>query len=124
MRLGVVPVATAVGAHVDRVSHRQSGLLVPPADPLAVLQALQTLDGDRAQLAQLSAAAAAIPLLAAEEHARRLEALYGELAPWRGQHRSPSARLAVDPQLSLAALGVRLAQDRWIEPGVRWDEPT
>ena len=28
-----------------------------------------------------------------------------------------------DGQLDLAALGVRLAQDRWIEPGVRWDEP-
>jgi glycosyltransferase involved in cell wall biosynthesis len=121
MRLGVVPVATAVGAHADRVEHGRSGLLIPPGDPLGVLQALQTLEGDRELLERLSAGAAAIPLVAPEEHARQLEALYSDLAPWRGRQHGASARLNVDPQLSLAALGVRLAQDRWIEAGVRWD---
>ncbi|MBM5792356.1 MAG: glycosyltransferase [Cyanobacteria bacterium K_DeepCast_150m_m2_101] len=125
MRLGVVPVATAVGAHVDRVSHRQSGLLVPPTDPLAVLQALQTLDSDRELLARLSAAAAAVPLMDPREHGQRLEAIYAALNPWRGRDPAATAAgstLQLDPQLDLAALGVRLAQDRWIETGVRWDE--
>jgi hypothetical protein len=55
-------------------------------------------------------------------HGQRLEAIYTALNPWRG--RDPvTAALQLDPQLDLAALGVRLAQDRWIEAGVRWDEP-
>ena len=120
MRLGVVPVATAVGAHNDRVEHGRTGLLVPPGDPLAVLNALVKLEGDRALLAQLSAAAAAVPLLDPREHGQRLETIYAALNPWRGRDPA-SASLQLDPQLSLEALGVRLAQDRWIEAGVRWD---
>ena len=121
MRLGVVPVATAVGAHNDRVAHGRTGLLVPPGDPLAVLQALLQLEGDRDQLRALSLEASAVPLMAPEEHSRRLEAIYAGLEPWRGLQPAP-APLTLDPQLDLAALGVRLAQDRWIEPGVRWDD--
>ena len=123
MRLGVVPVATAVGAHNDRVEHGRSGLLVTPGDPLAVLNALLRLDGDRSLLAQLSGAAAAVPLLDPREHGQRLEAIYAGLHPWRGRDPAAAAALHLDPQLDLAALGVRLAQDRWIEAGVRWDEP-
>lgn len=122
MRLGVVPVATAVGAHTDRVRHGQTGLLVQPADPLGVLLALQELDSDRGQLARLSVTAATIPLVAPEEHASRLDALYAALQPWRGSAADRAGRLAINPQLDLTALGVRLAQDRWIEAGVRWDE--
>ena len=123
MRLGVVPVATAVGAHNDRVEPGRTGLLVPPGDPLAVLNALLELEGDRALLARLSAGAAAVPLLDPREHGQRLEEIYAALHPWRG--RDPAhCELQLDPQLDLAALGVRLAQDRWIEAGVRWDEPT
>ncbi|MFU8884721.1 MAG: glycosyltransferase [Cyanobacteriota bacterium] len=125
MRLGVVPVATAVGAHNDRVEHGRTGLLVPPGDPLAVLNALLKLEGDRALLARLSAAAAAVPLIDPQTHGQRLEAIYAALNPWRGQDSAATAAsstLQLDPQLDLAALGVRLAQDRWIETGVRWDE--
>ena len=123
MRLGVVPVATAVGAHNDRVEPGRTGLLVPPGDPLAVLNALLELEGNRALLARLSAGAAAVPLLDPREHGQRLEAIYAALNPWRS--RDPAnCELKLDPQLDLAALGVRLAQDRWIEAGVRWDEPT
>ena len=123
MRLGVVPVATAVGAHNDRVEPGRTGLLVAPGDPLAALNALLKLEGDRALLARLSAGAAAVPLLDPREHGQRLEAIYAALNPWRS--RDPAnCELQLDPQLDLAALGVRLAQDRWIEAGVRWDEPT
>jgi len=122
MRLGVVPVATAVGAHNDRVEHGRTGLLVPPGDPLAVLNALLQLEADRSLLAYLSAAAAAVPLMDPQVHGQRLEAIYAALNPWRGQDPAAST-LQLDPQLDLAALGVRLAQDRWIEAGVRWDEP-
>ena len=123
MRLGVVPVATAVGAHNDRVEPGRTGLLVAPGDPLAVLNALLELEGDRAMLARLSAGAAAVPLLDPREHGQRLEEIYAALHPWRGQDPA-HCELQLDPQLDLAALGVRLAQDRWIEAGVRWDEPT
>ena len=122
MRLGVVPVATAVGAHNDRVEPGRTGLLVAPGDPLAVLNALLELEGDRALLARLSAGAAAVPLLDPRKHGQRLEAIYAGLHPWRGRDPA-SSELELDPQLDLAALGVRLAQDRWIEAGVRWDEP-
>jgi hypothetical protein len=121
MRLGVVPVATAVGAHNDRVEHGRTGLLVPPGDPLAVLNALMRLDGDRTLLANLSAAAAAVPLIDPQAHGQRLEAIYAALNPWRGGDPAAAA-LQMNPQLDLAALGLRLAQDQWIETGMRWDD--
>jgi glycosyltransferase involved in cell wall biosynthesis/spore maturation protein CgeB len=122
MRLGVVPVATDLGAHRDRVRDGETGILVKADNPLEVIQALLTLQGDRELHARLAAAAAAVPLLSSACHGEQLEAIYARVAPWRGQHRiEPPLRL--DSQLELEALGLRLAQNRWGEPGVSWDEP-
>jgi len=121
MRMGVVPIATDLGAHADRIRQGCDGLLVPPHDPHAVLQALARLDADRSYLESLSKAAASVPLVDTEQHAQVLEQLYAELRPWRGRGRA-GARLNLDPQLELAALGVRLAQHRWLEQSLRWDD--
>jgi len=122
MRLGVVPIATNLGAHRDRIRHGADGWLVPPHDPHSVLQALVQLEADRARLEILSRAAAVVPLVETDQHGRALERIYAELHPWRGS-RGETGRLGLDPQLDLAALGVRLAQDRWLESTVRWDDP-
>lgn len=122
MRLGVVPVATAIGAHQDRIEPGRTGIMVEPGNPEAVLRALVDLDADRDRLARLANAAAASPLLDTEQHVWRLEQVYGALQPWRGSN-LPTHPLELDPQLNLEALGLRLAQNRWNEPGVRWDAP-
>jgi glycosyltransferase involved in cell wall biosynthesis len=122
MRMGVVPIATDLGAHHDRIEHGVNGWLVPPHDAHAVLQALVWLERDRPRLESYSRAAAAVALLETEQHGRMLEQVYEQLQPWRRGSQA-GASLMLDPQLDLAALGVRLAQDRWHEPAFRWDEP-
>lgn len=123
MRLGVVPVATNLGAHCDRIEDGVDGLLVPPQDPHAVLQALLYLEADRMRLETLSQAAASIALMEINQHGLALEQIYARLDPWRGRSQT-AARLELDPQLELAALGVRLAHERWQEPTLRWDDPS
>ncbi|TVS05312.1 MAG: glycosyltransferase [Cyanobium sp. PLM2.Bin73] len=123
MRMGVVPVATHLGAHRDRIEDGVNGVLVPPQDPHAVLQALLKLEADRSLLGSLSQAAASVSLMEIEQHGVALEQIYAQLQPWRGT-RQAEASLQLDPQLDLAALGVRLAHERWHDPTVRWDEPT
>ena len=122
MRLGVVPVATAIGAHQDRIEPGRTGIMVEPGNPEAVLRALVDLDADRDRLARLANAAAASPLLDTEQHVWRLEQLYGALQPWRGRN-LPTHPLELDPPRNLEARGLRRAQNRWDEPGVRGDAP-
>lgn len=121
MRIGVVPIATDLGSHRDRIKSGYDGLLVAPHDPHAVLQALMRLEADRSFLEALSHGAANIHLVNTEQHGRALEQIYEDLQPWRGRRRA-GARLQIDPQLDLEALGVRLAQYRWLESGFRWDD--
>jgi glycosyltransferase involved in cell wall biosynthesis len=121
MRLGVVPVATAIGAHHDRVTHGETGMLVRENNPIDVIQALLKLEGDRGLLERLANAAAAVPLQSSERHTERLEAIYSQLAPWRGRQ-VIDPPLCLDPQFQLEALGLRLARNRWGEPGVSWDD--
>lgn len=46
MRAGCAVVATAVGGNVESIAHGRDGLLVPPADPAALAEALARLLGD------------------------------------------------------------------------------
>ncbi|QVL53543.1 MAG: glycosyltransferase [Cyanobium sp. M30B3] len=123
MRLGVVPVATDLGAHRDRVVNGETGILVSANNPLEVIQALLLLQGDRDLHARLSGAAAAVPLQSSISHGDELERIYHRLAPWRGQDQIATPP-RLDSQIDLAALGLRLAQNRWGEPGVDWDPAT
>ncbi|MFM7286828.1 MAG: glycosyltransferase, partial [Cyanobium sp.] len=84
MRLGVVPVATDLGAHRDRVVNGETGMLVSADNPLEVVKALLLLHGDRILHARLSGAAAAVPLQSSISHGDELERIYHRLAPWRG----------------------------------------
>jgi hypothetical protein len=123
MRLGVVPVATDLGAHRDRVVNGETGILVSTNNPLEVIQSLLLLQGDRNLHARLSGAAAAVPLQSSISHGDELERIYHRLAPWRGQHKIATPP-RLDSQIDLAALGLRLAQNRWGEAGVSWDPAT
>jgi glycosyltransferase involved in cell wall biosynthesis len=123
MRLGVVPVATDLGAHRDRVVNGETGILVSANNPLEVIQSLLLLQGDRNLHARLSGAAAAVPLQSSISHGDELERIYHRLAPWRGQHQIATPP-RLDSQIDLAALGLRLAQNRWGEAGVSWDPAT
>lgn len=57
MRLGVPPVATAVGGIPDIVTDGRTGLLVPTEDPRALRSALQRLDSEPETWSRLSRAA-------------------------------------------------------------------
>ncbi|MEZ4340268.1 MAG: glycosyltransferase family 4 protein [Sandaracinaceae bacterium] len=84
MSFGVPPIASAVGALPERVTHEVSGLLVPPRDVDALVDAIERLRGDEAlrrRLGEGARAAAARWTWAACEAAHR--AVY-ETA--RGKH--------------------------------------
>jgi glycosyltransferase involved in cell wall biosynthesis len=122
MRLGVVPIATAIGAHQDRVIDGETGILVRSHNALDVIMAMLRLQADRTMLTRLAAAASAVPLQSTYEHRENLEAIYRQLPQWRGvQPVEPP--LTLDSQLNLEALGLRLSRNRWGDPGVSWDEP-
>jgi glycosyltransferase involved in cell wall biosynthesis len=56
MAAGVPIAATAVGGNIDAVTHNETGLLVPPSDPVALADALEKLSGDAQVRAALGAA--------------------------------------------------------------------
>ena len=122
MYMGVVPIATNLGAQSDRIKHEMNGLLVSPHDSQAVLQLLLELHADRGRLSSLRNGAMAIPLMDIEQHGQRLEQIYSELQPWRFAH-PMNDDLLLNTQLNLTALGVRLGHDQWNENAVLWDNP-
>ena len=106
MRMGVVPIATDLGAHRDRIQHGVNGLLVSPNNSHAVLKVLEGLERDRLRLETYSRAASCVPLVETEQHGRMIEVAYDQLRPWRRGSKE-GASLRLDTQLDLAALGVR-----------------
>lgn len=57
---GLPVVTTTVGALPEAVTHGETGWIVPPDDPAALTDALQTLAGNRTLLARLSREAAVV----------------------------------------------------------------
>ena len=122
MYMGVVPIATDLGAHSDRIRHEKNGLLVPPNDSQAVLNSLLKLHADRSLLNSLRNDAMAVRLMSIDDHCSKLETIYSNLKP-RVFSSSSNNELRLNTQLNLSALGVRLGQDLWNDPSVAWDEP-
>lgn len=75
---GVPVVATKVGGIPDLVTDGETGILVPPADPVALATAIRSLVEDRETRARMGAAARAHVArdLSAEAMVRALDALY------------------------------------------------
>ena len=122
MYLGVVPIATNLGAHSDRIQHEINGLLVPPNDSQAVIQMLLKLNTNRCLLDSLRNAAMDVQLMSIDEHGKKLEQIYSDLEP-RNFTNPTNVELSLNSQLTLAALGVRLNHERWNEKSLDWDDP-
>ena len=122
MYLGVVPIATDLGAHSDRIQHGINGLLVPPNDSQAVIQMLLMLNSNRYLLNSLRKSAMAVQLMSIDEHGKKLEQIYSDLKP-RNFSNPTKVELLLNSQLTLAALGVRLSHERWNEESLDWDDP-
>ena len=122
MYMGVVPIATELGAHCDRIRHKVNGLLVPPNDPQGVLNWLLKLYSDRGFLSSLRSRAMEVQLMSIEEHGSKLETLYSRLRP-RFVPNTSNPELLLNTQLNLSALGVRLSQEFWNEMSTTWDDP-
>lgn len=76
---GKACIATAVGGVPEIIKHAVTGLLVPPEDPAALAQAMQTLFDDRSLGRQLGAALRdAASDLVAPRGTRRIEQLYAD----------------------------------------------
>ena len=121
MYLGVVPIATNLGAHRDRIEHDVNGLLVPPHDSQEVLQLLLELHSNRARLSSLRDGAMEVQLMDIDQHGEEIEKIYSELQPWRTAN-AMNSELSLNTQLNLSALGVRLGQEYWSEGAVQWDD--
>ena len=122
MYMGVVPIATNLGAHNDRIQHEKNGLLVDPHDSQAVVKSLLRLHSDRKFLGSLRKNAKSVKLMDIEEHGQRLEKIYSDLKTIPTL--CPNKReLLLNSQINLSALGVRLGQDLWSENSVDWDDP-
>lgn len=123
MYMGVVPIATDLGAHGDRIRHEENGLLVPPNDSEAVLNNLLKLNADRSLLNSLRNGAMSVQLMSINEHCSKLETIYSDLKP-RCFSFPSNTELSLNTQLNLTALGVRLGQNSWNEPNTSWDQPS
>jgi glycosyltransferase involved in cell wall biosynthesis len=84
---GLPVIATLVGAIPERIVDGSNGLLVPPGDVRALTAAL-TRVADPREVSRLRSGVSAP--LGAEEHARRLEALYLQLVPRAHDGLAPS----------------------------------
>jgi glycosyltransferase involved in cell wall biosynthesis len=93
-RLGCVPVAAAVGAVGELITHGRDGILLEGADDWSVASALaavvERLAADRETLAQLSAGAASRAAVAS--WARSIAPLAGQLQAWFPQRWSGAAK--------------------------------
>ena len=122
MSQGVIPIATAIGAHQDRVKHRRNGLLVPPGDGEAVIEALLQLQADPVFTSQLKVAASNTMLVSAAEHAMQLEEIYARMNLLPHSMASDKISIPLAEQLDLRMLGCRPAHELLDQPGVNWDD--
>ncbi len=84
MCMGLPVVATAVGGVAEMVVDGHTGLLVPPAQPERLADALQLLVGDPARRAAMGAAGRErAALFSVEKSARAIEQTYAEVAARR-----------------------------------------
>ena len=90
MLLGTPVVAANSGGHREIVRHGATGLLVPPDDANALAQAALSLLKDRERAAAIAKAARdeALRRYSADEHARRVEAVYDGVLADRSPPRS------------------------------------
>lgn len=123
MVMGVIPVATAIGAHQDRIQHLNNGLLVPPGKPEAVIKALMQLYADPLLVKKLKTGAQSTSLVSAVEHAKNIEAVYTSLKPMPHRGFECVQEIELADQISLRMVGPRLAHACLDLPGVNWDAP-
>jgi glycosyltransferase involved in cell wall biosynthesis len=89
MAAGKAVVATAIGGTDEAIVHGETGLLVPPADPVALARAIRTAVSDPVLSQRLGAAgrARAQQEFAAETMVRRITEIYDEILDSRkGPH--------------------------------------
>jgi glycosyltransferase involved in cell wall biosynthesis len=83
MACGVPCVATRVGGNLEALGEEEAGILVPAGDEAALCRALCDLEQDAARRRRLAGAARAraVARFDAADCARRIEAVYAEVAP-------------------------------------------
>jgi hypothetical protein len=79
-RAGTPVIATAMGAIPERVADGQTGLLVPPGDVDALVDAIDRLDRDRSLLARMRRNVDALRLRSVADMVAEYRQLYEELA--------------------------------------------
>lgn len=101
MAAGLPVVATAVGGTPEVVEDGKTGLLVPPADPIALAQAITRLLEDTDLRSALGRAGyeRVVKLFSVEQMVRQTEALYEELLREKRIPVTPGALLPPKPEL-------------------------
>ena len=102
MAMGKAVVATDAGGVPEIVDHGKTGLLVPPANPEAIADAVLTLLADPARSAQLGAASRrrAEAEFSLTHHVQAIEALYEEILGIRDGERTVFSGPPNNPRVS------------------------
>jgi glycosyltransferase involved in cell wall biosynthesis len=102
MAMGNAVVATDAGGVPEIVDHGKTGLLVPPANPEAIADAVLTLLADPARSAQLGAAGRrrAEAEFSLTHHVQAIEALYEEILGIRDGERTVFSGPPNNPRVS------------------------
>jgi glycosyltransferase involved in cell wall biosynthesis len=120
---GLVPIASALGAPADRITHDSDGFLIDPLDVGGVIDLLKSLDADRSRLLRMASAVAAKPSRAPAAHLLELASIYAALL----SRAAPPARDARQPRASSRQMtswvaGVKTNSPFWDRADNTWDD--
>ncbi len=121
MSQGVIPIATSIGAHRDRVHDLMNGLLVPPDDSEAVIEAMLKLHTDPCLMSRLKMGALQSSLVSSSAHVDQLEEVYGHYGEGQNAFSGSEPPIPLPEQIDLRMLGIRLPHKTFDSTSVSWD---
>ena len=125
MSSGVIPIASNIGAHKDRILDKITGFLYDLQDEDEVIRILQRLYNDRDLLNKIKKNLESYTPISTADHCRALCEIYKNLQVFGFNDLSVDAFLPIESyelQTNAMSLGVRPLSDGWYDHQCKWDE--
>ena len=125
MSSGVIPIASNIGAHKDRILDKITGFLYDLQDEDEVIRILQRLYNDRDLLNKIKKNLESYTPNSTADHCRALCEIYKNLQVFGFNDLSVDAFLPIESyelQTNAMSLGVRPLSDGWYDHQCKWDE--